>query len=198
MAHRLIFTNTPSINTSLRQKFVVGSGVGSRNRSVYRALQNRASNNAHGKPCCSPETNIEQNEPTKSCPGGQFTNNQQLERLRGCVTINGIVVITAFSEPPDFTIFAALTTISGDLFINTNAALTIISGFAALDAIGGNLNISNNAATITISGFDIINLIDFVIVAAATEIIMTQSKFDIINNACSNNSTYTPPVTIIP
>jgi len=52
MAHRIIFTNTPSINYSLSQKFVVGSGVGSRNRSVYRALQNRASNNAHGKPCC--------------------------------------------------------------------------------------------------------------------------------------------------
>jgi hypothetical protein len=52
MAHRLIFTNIPSINTSLRQKYVVGSGVGSRNRSVYRALQNRASNTAQGKPCC--------------------------------------------------------------------------------------------------------------------------------------------------
>ena len=51
MSHRIIFTNTPSVNTSLTQKFVVGSGVGSRNRSVYRALQNRASNNAHGK-CC--------------------------------------------------------------------------------------------------------------------------------------------------
>jgi hypothetical protein len=56
MAHRLIFTNTLSINTSLRQKFVVGSGVGSRNRSVYRALQNRASNNAYGKPCCNVES----------------------------------------------------------------------------------------------------------------------------------------------
>jgi hypothetical protein len=59
MAHRIIFTNTPKINTSLTQKFVVGSGVGSRNRSVYRALQNRASNDAHGKPCCIPATNIE-------------------------------------------------------------------------------------------------------------------------------------------
>ena len=52
MAHRIIFTNTPKVNYSLSQKYVVGSGVGSRNRSVYRALQNRSSNNAQGKPCC--------------------------------------------------------------------------------------------------------------------------------------------------
>ena len=52
MSHRLIFTNTPSINKSLSAKYVVGSGVGSRNRSVYRALQRRSNNNAQGTPCC--------------------------------------------------------------------------------------------------------------------------------------------------
>jgi hypothetical protein len=46
----VLFTNTPSINTSLSAKYVVGSGVGSRNRSVYRALQRRSSNNAQGMP----------------------------------------------------------------------------------------------------------------------------------------------------
>jgi hypothetical protein len=43
---------------NLNGKFVVGSGVGSRNRSVYRALQRRSSNNAQGKPCCISATNI--------------------------------------------------------------------------------------------------------------------------------------------
>jgi hypothetical protein len=61
MAHRIIFTNNSPSN--LKGKFVVGSGVGSRNRSVYRALQNKASNNAQGKPCCMPATNIEASTP---------------------------------------------------------------------------------------------------------------------------------------
>ena len=50
MSHRLIFTN--NIEGNFHGKYVVGSGVGSRNRSVYRSLQRRASNNAQGKPCC--------------------------------------------------------------------------------------------------------------------------------------------------
>jgi hypothetical protein len=33
-------------------KYVIGSGVGSRNRSVQRALQRCSSNNSQGKPCC--------------------------------------------------------------------------------------------------------------------------------------------------
>ena len=59
MAHRVIFTNTPKVNYSLTQKYVVGSGVGSRNRSVRRALQRRSSNDSHGKQCCIPTTNID-------------------------------------------------------------------------------------------------------------------------------------------
>jgi hypothetical protein len=48
MSHRFITNNKSNLNI----KYVVGSGVGSRNRSVYRSLQRRASNNAQGKPCC--------------------------------------------------------------------------------------------------------------------------------------------------
>ena len=53
---RHFITNNKPAN--LNGKFVVGSGVGSRNRSVYRALQRRSSNNAQGKPCCISATNI--------------------------------------------------------------------------------------------------------------------------------------------
>ena len=68
MAHRLIFTNNSPSN--LKGKFIVGSGVGSRNRSVYRALQNRASNDANGKPCCMPATNIEHGTPATNIEHG--------------------------------------------------------------------------------------------------------------------------------
>ena len=47
---RLIFTG--NVKTSLHNKYVVGAPVGGLNRSVKRALQRRASNNAQGNPCC--------------------------------------------------------------------------------------------------------------------------------------------------
>ena len=50
MSHRLIFVNPTEGN--FHGKYIVGSGVGSRNRSVQKALQQRASNNSQGKPCC--------------------------------------------------------------------------------------------------------------------------------------------------
>ena len=46
---RLIFTNTTPLNEN---RYIVGANVGALNRSVRRALMNRASNNAGGKPCC--------------------------------------------------------------------------------------------------------------------------------------------------
>jgi len=50
MGHRLIFTG--NVKTTLHNKYVVGAPVGGLNRSVKKALQRRASNNAQQKPCC--------------------------------------------------------------------------------------------------------------------------------------------------
>lgn len=38
--------------TTLFSSYIVGSGVGSQNKSVRRALIRRASNNTQGNPCC--------------------------------------------------------------------------------------------------------------------------------------------------
>ena len=100
MAHRIIFTNTPKVNYSLTQKYVVGSGVGSRNRSVRRALQRRASNDSHGKPCCIPTTNID-------------IVDQQPE-----VILLNIVNLAIVNEPNNYTLIA-------DTIIAANEQLTI-------------------------------------------------------------------------
>ena len=128
MAHRLIFTNTPKINTSLRQKFVVGSGVGSRNRSVYRALQKRASNNAYGLPCCISttivrpnisigfETNINHSMTIRSNSGGSYTlDNTTIVNYSG--NGNTDIVINAICQTIDFND----ATITYFIIFNTNA-----------------------------------------------------------------------------
>jgi hypothetical protein len=52
MSHRIIFMNIDSLNLNLHAKYIVGSEVGAKNRSVYRALKRRANNNVNGTPCC--------------------------------------------------------------------------------------------------------------------------------------------------
>lgn len=52
MAHRIIFMNINALNLNLHSKYIVGSEVGAKNRSVYRALKRRANNNVNGTPCC--------------------------------------------------------------------------------------------------------------------------------------------------
>ena len=47
---RVIFLG--SNNGTIDNKYIVGSGVGSLNASVRRALKRRANNNAQGEPCC--------------------------------------------------------------------------------------------------------------------------------------------------
>ena len=45
--------NIKNKQTSLNyNRYFVGSGVGSKSRSVQKALMRRASNNAQGEPCC--------------------------------------------------------------------------------------------------------------------------------------------------
>ena len=45
--------NIKNKQTSLNyNRYIVGSGVGSKSRSVQKALMRRASNNAQGEPCC--------------------------------------------------------------------------------------------------------------------------------------------------
>ena len=151
MAHRLIFTNNKPAN--LHGKYVVGSGVGSRNRSVYRALQNRASNNAAGQPCCIEQAQSQPSCVQTSCTGGTFSDNTTLERLRGCTDIVGNVILINFTGQIDFTVFDCLQTISGNFNIQLNPALTSISGFANLQTIGGEFDIVNNANLANISGF---------------------------------------------
>ncbi len=56
MSHRIIFMNLNTINFDLHAKYVCGSEVGGKNRSVARALKRRANNTAAGKPCCSTST----------------------------------------------------------------------------------------------------------------------------------------------
>jgi hypothetical protein len=60
MSHRIIFMNIDSLNLNLHAKYVVGSEVGAKNRSVYRALKRRANNTVNGTPCCNnkPNTSI--------------------------------------------------------------------------------------------------------------------------------------------
>ena len=140
MAHRLIFTNTPSINYSLSQKFVVGSGVGSRNRSVYRALKNRASNSAQGKPCC-------------------IGNNTSSGSGVGCVLTPIDIGATAAGPVPDYfldvdaTIPANCTLMYGEnggvtLFINANLTN---NGTIIVSANNNGLQI-NDGGTITNNG----------------------------------------------
>lgn len=57
MSPRIIFMNIDSLNLDLRSKYVVGSEVGAKNRSVYRALKRRANNNVDGTPCCNNNPN---------------------------------------------------------------------------------------------------------------------------------------------
>ena len=52
MAHRIIFMNNNTLNLNLHAKYICGSEVGGKNRSVQRALKRRSNNNAEGKPCC--------------------------------------------------------------------------------------------------------------------------------------------------
>jgi hypothetical protein len=58
MSHRIIFMNIDSLNLNLHAKYVVGSEVGAKNRSVQRALKRRANNNVNGTPCCDNNPNI--------------------------------------------------------------------------------------------------------------------------------------------
>jgi hypothetical protein len=44
--------NINSLNLNLHSKYVCGSEVGGKSRSVQRALKRRSNNNAEGKPCC--------------------------------------------------------------------------------------------------------------------------------------------------
>ena len=151
MAHRLIFTNNKPAN--VHGKYVVGSGVGSRNRSVQRALQNRASNNAQGQPCCIEQAQSQPSCVQTSCTGGTFSDNTTLERLRGCTDIVGDVTLTNFTGQIDFTVFHCLQTIGGFFNISTNPALTSISGFANLQTIGGFFQIYDNKLLANIPGF---------------------------------------------
>uniref|UniRef100_A0A6C0HGW3 Uncharacterized protein n=1 Tax=viral metagenome TaxID=1070528 RepID=A0A6C0HGW3_9ZZZZ len=167
MAHRLIFTNTPSINYSLSQKFVVGSGVGSRNRSVYRALKNRASNSAQGKPCCignntSSSGGVGCVLTPNDLPGtfddfGDFTLNRNYTILSNCTlnigTINfiipaGITLINDGIIINRGVIFVIINNIIGDGILNNNGTLYLCVGgtiFPALPTpnVTGNGNIVN-------------------------------------------------------
>jgi hypothetical protein len=58
MGHRIVFMNVNDLNVNLRSKYIVGSEVGSKNRSVYRALKRRANNNVNGTPCCDNNTTL--------------------------------------------------------------------------------------------------------------------------------------------
>jgi len=209
MAHRIIFTNTPSINTSLRQKFVVGSGVGSRNRSVYRALQNRASNDAHGKPCCIPATNIEQNAPpviimidiadiANLNPDGTYTlkenttipagyeldiNGVTLTLGEFTLTNNGIIIISGKNGPDGLFLI-------DNNFTNTSTGIvtnSIDPGTITITDVGYFLNegIFNNENIFNINGsLNNIGTINNIVTTGIIKVNNTGKFYN--NNICNN------------
>lgn len=107
--------------------------------------------------------------PYKISTGGTFTNNNDLERLRGSTTITGNVIIENFTQQPDFTVFDCLTTITGNLKIWNNAYLTNIVGFNALESVAYGLPfvpyqnyvlIQNNTILKNIQGFNLLKKIN--------------------------------------
>lgn len=58
MSSRVIFMNNNTLDLSFHTKYVVGSEVGGKNRSVQQALKRRANNNVNGTPCCNVYPNI--------------------------------------------------------------------------------------------------------------------------------------------
>ena len=93
--------------------------------------------------------------PTNGANGGNFNNQVELNELGGTTKINGNLIISGFTIPPDFSVFNNLTEISGNLQIINNVGLTTISGFPNLSTIRGNFDIGNNQKlrTITSSSF---------------------------------------------
>ena len=77
--------------------------------------------------------------PSRIINGGTFTTNGQLEGLRGYTVIQGDLIITQFTEQPDFSILDCLITINGTLRIYNNTLKTI-----KCNVITTNIYIANN------------------------------------------------------
>jgi hypothetical protein len=153
---RIIFTNTTKMNNN---KYISGFGVGGNSSAKQAALRHSESNacstlNRQWTGCCiSAPDIIVNNCPTKEVNGGTFSTQSELETLRGCTKINGGIEITNFVGQPDFTVFDCLQEITGYLDIYENAALITISGFPKLTTLSLEIFISNNHALTTIANF---------------------------------------------
>ena len=97
--------------------------------------------------------------PSTGANGGNFSNQVELNELGGTTKINGNLIISGFTIPPDFSVFNNLTEISGNLQIINNVGLEIISGFPNLSTIRGNFDILNNNKLRTISSSSFSSLV---------------------------------------
>ena len=98
----------------------------------------------------------------KIVEGGIFTSNAELERLRGCTTINGNVQITRFTQQPDFSVFDNLEVINGTgegdfgkmfTIYNNNVSFSIVDKFNKLTKCNSSFYILQCNLLKSISGF---------------------------------------------
>ena len=121
---------------------------------------------------CIPRTNIVPVPPVPPvppppCEGGLFRSNEDLERLRGCTTINGFVYIIndegnfTNENPPDFSVFDNLEVINGTegefgnaFAISINGvSFSIVDKFNKLTTCDSSITIINCDLLESISGF---------------------------------------------